>query len=74
MYIKVSQNKFFPTLPSVLLTASHEVTGPTPAREEPQTGQQESGGSNEKNANLAVQILHLASLMRDQGDQGTGQL
>lgn len=32
--------------------------------------QQERGGGNEKNANLAVEILHLASLMRDQGDQG----
>lgn len=36
--------------------------------------QQESGGGNEKNANLAVEILHLASLMRDQADQGRGQL
>lgn len=36
----------------------------------PQTVQQERGGGNEKNANLAVEILHLASLMRDQGDQG----
>lgn len=32
--------------------------------------QQERGGGNEKNANLAAEILHLASLMRDQGDQG----
>lgn len=32
--------------------------------------QQERGGGNEKNANLAVEILHSASLMRDQGDQG----
>lgn len=37
--------------------------------------QQESGGGgNEKNANLAAEILHLASLMRDQADQGRGQL
>lgn len=40
----------------------------------PQTVQQERGGGNEKNANLAVEILHLASLMRDQGDQGRGRL
>ena len=28
------------------------------------------GDGNEKNANLSVGILHLASLMRDQGERG----
>lgn len=36
----------------------------------PQTRQQERGGGNEKNANLVVEILHSASLMRDQGGSG----
>lgn len=40
----------------------------------PQTRQQERGGSNEKNANLVAEILHFASLMRDQEDMGRGQL
>lgn len=46
---------------------------PTPGGKS-HTRQQERASGNEKNANLVVEILHLASLMRDQGDQGRGQL
>lgn len=35
----------------------------------PRMRQQKEAGGNEKNANLAVEILHLASMMRDQGER-----
>lgn len=36
--------------------------------------EEQRGSANEKNANLGGEILHLASLMRDQGDQERGRL
>lgn len=37
-------------------------------------GEEQRGSANGKNANLGGEILHLASLMRDQGDQGRARL
>lgn len=77
-WCNVSESNVSLTRPSMLLTAPQAFTGKArlqPRRSQhPQTRQQERGGGNEKNANLVVEILHLASLMRDQGDQGRGQL
>lgn len=36
--------------------------------------EEQRGSANEKNANLGEEILHLASLMRDQADQERGRL
>lgn len=77
-WCNVSESNVCLTRPSMLLTAPQAFPGKArlqPRRSQhPQTRQQERGGGNEKNANLVVEILHLASLMRDQGDQGRGQL
>lgn len=63
-------------LPTALQGRKPSLGRPDSAREEPASSDDATGGGggNEKNANFVVEILHLASLMRDQGDQRRGQL